>query len=162
VRQFVRGLRPALTAGEVAEVRTLLTPAEFDLFRRAEPRDRRHSVDLLHLLCREGVGGAAPSSEMLVAALLHDVGKGPLRTSDRVLFVVLQAALPAVLDRVAKSDAGHRRAALWRLRHHATLSADRLREAGSAERVIEIVAAHTGAPSVDPEIAAFIRADDRV
>ncbi len=40
VYQFVHGLRPALSAGEVAEVRSRLSEPEFALFLASEPRDR--------------------------------------------------------------------------------------------------------------------------
>ncbi|MGE3960942.1 MAG: HD domain-containing protein [Dehalococcoidia bacterium] len=153
VRQFTRGLRPRLDAAEIAEARGRLSAAEFSLFLHAQARDRRHSMDLYRLLQQEG----APQ-EMLVAALVHDVGKGQLATWHRVAFVLLGPAVGIL----AGASGPRWRRALWRLRHHARLSAEMLRQAGSDPRVIEIVEAHTRPASRDPEIAAFIRADDSV
>lgn len=156
VRQFTRGLRPHLSATEVAEARSRLSKAEFDLFLNAQPRDRRHSMDLYRVLQRQGAADA-----MLVAALVHDVGKGRIATWHRVAFVVF-----GPLNAVLAAPSGPRwRRALWRLRHHARLGAEMLRRAGSSPRVVEIVEAHTDAASAhpgDPEIEAFIRADDTV
>jgi len=153
VRQFTRGLRPRLDPREIAEARERLSSAEFGLFLHAQPRDRRHSMDLFQLLQREGA-----SDPMLVAALLHDVGKGQIATWHRIAFVLL-----GPLSAVLAGESGPRwRRALWRLRHHARLSAEMLRRIGSSSRVIEIVEGHTRASSDDAEIAAFIRADDRV
>jgi hypothetical protein len=160
----VRGFRPQLSPAESAEVQALLSERERELFLAAEPRDRRHSVDLFLLLRREATaGGRAISRDLEVAALVHDVGKGPLRAWHRVAFVILGALSQRVAHRIeAERGAGWRRA-LWRLRHHARLGADLLREAGSDERVIAIVATHTSPPPADDaEIATFIAADDRV
>jgi len=152
-RQFTRGLRPHLAAVEVAEARRMLSKAEFALFLNAQPRDRRHSMDLYRVLKAQGASDAA-----LVAALVHDIGKGQIATGHRVLFVVLGSASALV----ASQTGAHWRRALWRLRHHARLSAEMLRRAGSSERVVAIVEGHTRARSSDPEIEAFIRADDSV
>lgn len=153
VRQFTRGIRPYLDAYEVAEARGVLSPEEFSLFLHAQPRDRRHSMDLYWIL-----KGQQASDAMLVAALMHDVGKGDIATWHRIAFVVLGPASGVLAGR-----AGPRwRRALWRLRHHAWLGAEMLRRAGSAPRVVEIVEAHTRGRSGDPEVEAFIRADDSV
>lgn len=153
VRQFTRGLRPHLSAHEVAEARGRLSEREFALFLNAQPRDRRHSMDLYRLLRQQGASDAA-----LVAALVHDVGKGQIATWHRVAFVAL-----GPLARVVASNRGPGwRRALWRLREHARLGAEMLRRAGSSPRVVEIVEAHTDASSADAEIEAFIRADDSV
>ncbi len=153
VRQFTRGLRPRLEAGEIAEARGRLTPAEFRLFLHAQARDRRHSMDLYRRLQREGASDA-----MLVAALLHDVGKGQIATWHRVLFVMLGPLAGAL----AGQSGPRWRRALWRLRHHARLSAEMLRRIDTSPRVIEIVERHTQPRTGDPQIDAFIRADDSV
>lgn len=162
VRQFTRGLRPHLAPSEVAEARGRLSPEEFRLFLHARPRDRRHSMDLYHLLRRAGAAGQPASEEMLVAALLHDVGKGEIDTWHRIAFVVLNGVSPAFVSLLAAREGARWRRALWRLKHHAELSAEMLRRVGTAPRVIAIVAAHTQPDSDDREIAAFIRADDSV
>ncbi len=163
-RQFFRGLRPHLSPQEIALARVMLSPAEFTLFLHAEARDRRHSMDLLQLLSREAQAqGALLPEAMQVAALLHDVGKGRMAAWHRVTFVLLNATSPRVSRALESSSGAEWRRSLWRLRHHARLSADILAAAGSAPRVVEIVRAHTSPPPrEDPEIAAFVLADDRV
>ncbi len=170
VGQFTRGLRPTLTPAEVEAVRAYLSPAERALFLAADARDRRHSVDLF-----EALRAAGATEPELVAALVHDVGKGPLRTWHRVAFVLLAAAAPR-LERALEADGGADgrggsdggggagwRGALWRLRHHARLGAALLEAAGSAPRVVQLVAGHTGAPRADdPALERFIRLDDRL
>ncbi len=156
-RQFTRGLRAHLSPVEVAEVRTFLRAEEFRLFLHAHARDRRHSMDLYRLLQREGA-----SEPMLRAALLHDVGKERPATWHRVAFVLLDAATPGLARRIEAEGPGWR-GALWRIRHHARLSAAKLAAIEVDPRVIEIVRAHTGEPPArDAEIAQFIAADDTV
>lgn len=156
-QQYAKGIRPRVSSEEAATVRGLLTPAELALFLGMQRRDQRHSLDLYRVLAAEG----APSTS-LVAALVHDVAKEELHDWQRILFVLLEAARPG-LGRPLEAEAGPGwRTGLWRLRHHARLSAERLADAGSAARVREIVAAHTGAPPEDDaEVSRFIEWDSR-
>ncbi|MFA7248269.1 MAG: HD domain-containing protein [Dehalococcoidia bacterium] len=156
VRQFTHGLRPFLSPREIEQVRAYLSPAELTLFLAAEARDRRHSVDLFAALVEAGASDAE-----LVAALVHDVGKGPLHTWHRIAFVMLNALAPALARRVESERGARWRQALWRLRHHARLGAERLRAAGSDARVIKLVRGHTGAPpDDDPALSRFVALDD--
>jgi putative nucleotidyltransferase with HDIG domain len=157
--QFFRGLRTRFSAQEMAAVRALLSPAELRIFLAMEPRDRRHSYDVLRWL--EVTAGSQPPSDALrKAALLHDVGKGQLWVWDRVAFVLLEAASPRFGSGFGAPHGSRWRQALWRLRHHARLGADMLTEAGVDTRVIELVAGHTGAGAgTDRELARLIEAD---
>lgn len=155
VRQVLLGLRPALRAGEAASVRALLSEDERVLFLGMDARDRRHSVDMLLWLRAR----TQPSMALEVAALLHDVGKGRLRLVERVAFVLLGLLGEARRDRVAIEGGGFR-GALWRLRHHARLGAERLTDA-STERVRWLVAHHTDPlPPDDEELRWLMAADD--
>lgn len=149
-------MRPFLAPREIEEARGHLTPAEFALFLGAEARDRRHSVDLF-----EALRGAGAGESELAAALVHDVGKGCLRTWHRVAFVLLRST-PLARRFEVESGAPWQQA-LWRLRHHARLGAERLEAAGSDERVVELVRRHTDAPpDDDAALARFIEFDDRL
>ncbi len=138
VRQFVRGFRPALAADDIALVKSTLTEPQRALFMAMEPRDRRHSVDVARWL----LARTPPSADLLVAALLHDVGKGGLRVCDRVAFVLLGPV--RLRGRLASPEAGRFRQALWRLQHHAALGAARL-DGLAGERAVWLVARHTDA-----------------
>lgn len=154
--QFTHGLRPFLAPREIEEARARLSPAEFALFLAMEARDRRHSVDLFQALRAAGAG----ESE-LVAALVHDVGKGRLRTWHRVAFVLTHSTPFA--GRLEGEQGAPWQRALWRLRHHAALGAERLEAAGSEARVVDLVRRHTDAPPAgDSALARFIEFDDRL
>ena len=156
-RQYTKGIAARVRPEEAVTVRGLLSPTELALFLRMQRRDQRHSLDLFHALAAEGV-----SHDALVAALLHDVGKDELHDWQRVAFVLLEAVRPGLGRRLEAESGPAWRTGLWRLRHHARLGADRLATAGCAPRVVEIVAAHTGAPPLDDaEVARFIAWDSR-
>jgi len=157
-RQFFRGFRTALAAGEIATLRALLTDEERALFLGMLPRDRRHSMDMVRWLRMHG----RPRDEVLVAALLHDVGKGDLRVWDRIAFVLLGAADSrrgwTLRSRLSTEHGSRFRNALWRLEHHARLGADRL--AASKPRVVWLTAHHTDLePPADPDLALLMAAD---
>lgn len=158
--QFFRGFRWTLHPDEIRTVRELLTHEERLLFTAMQARDRRHSMDVLLWLERRTPPYVLPSKDLLVAALLHDVGKGPLVVWDRVLFVVL-GGISVRLRRWVESEGGPRwRRALWRLEYHAPLGAEKVALAGSQPRVIALVARHKdAAPGGDEELAWLMAAD---
>lgn len=163
VGQFIRGFRTAVDPEEARQISALLSEAELQLFLAMRPRDRRHAVETMRNAARLAAEqGATPSEDLLVASLLHDVGKGQIRVQDRVLYVILRAISPALVDRVATAEGGRWRLALWQLRHHASVGAALLEGAGSTPRVVELTAVHHGdpEPGEDVELGWLLAADD--
>lgn len=161
--QFFRGFITAVDPDDARAVTALLSTAELQLFLAQRPRDRRHAVlTMRHLERIASAEGATPSDELRAAALLHDVGKGALRVEDRVLYVILNALAPDLVDRLAVEHGPRWRRALWQLRHHSTLGATQLTAAGSSPRVVELTAAHhlPATPEDDRELAWLVAADE--
>ena len=157
-RQFFGGFRAALTPEELAFVGGVLTRRELALFADTQARDQRHSVNVA-LALRETDGGNA-SRDLLAAALLHDIGKGDLFVSERVVYVLLAAVSLRLVDVVGRPGS-RGRDGIWRLRHHPRLGAERLSEEGSSPRVIELVAGHIDGDASDDAELARLQAADR-
>lgn len=154
-QQLLRALneRPDSQTRRLAE--NYLEQRGRNLFYRLSPRDQQHSARTAALLLRSG----ACDSELIAAALLHDVGKGRQQVWQRVLYVVLAAGWPGLLRRLARPGAGWR-GALERAMHHASAGARLACAAGYSERVVRLVAAHHECTE-SSEVAALQAADRR-
>lgn len=155
VRQVWISARPALRASEVLIVRERLNDAERAFFVAMDPRDRRHSMDVLQLLRERGT----PSATLETAALLHDIGKGQMHLHERVLFVLIGVASGRLRRRLEREDQRGLRGAFWRLHHHPEVGAALLDDI-STERVRWLVLHHIDRrPPDDAELLALIGAD---
>ncbi|MYD65279.1 MAG: HD domain-containing protein [Chloroflexi bacterium] len=156
VRRFFRGFRGTLTPAERQTVEALLGPEELRCFRALQGREQRHAVDVLRHL--EGHG--SPSDDLLVAALLHNVGKGRVRLHERVAYTLLTMFTPRLLARVAAPDGRGFRRAMAAQRDHPAIGAEALAAIGVRPRVVELVRGHHDASADDDaELAALIEAD---
>jgi hypothetical protein len=131
---------------------TWVSPPQVALFDRMHVADRRHGLDVVATLRRQGVA----DDEVLLAGLLHDAGKGNTGVWQRVAFSLGQAYGPWVV-RVAGVLPGMR-PALARLRTHAETSAQLAEEAGAPPRTVELIR-HQDAP-VDPEAGRLLQLAD--
>lgn len=155
--QFLGGLRTVLTPSEVALAHDVLRPPELLLFAAMEPRDRRHSMNVLQWLL---AGDPRTSAPLRTAALLHDLGKGRLWAIERVAFVLLEALDSKLVDALARAEGPRWRQGLWRLRHHAPEGACILEAVGTDPHVVALVAAHAdSSPSDDLEHERLREAD---
>ena len=119
---------------EREELAEWLSPRQLRLFDWMHVADRRHGLDVVARLRAGGV----EDTELLMAGLLHDSGKGPrVRLVHRVAWSLGQKYGEWVWDL-----SGHMptfRTGLGRLRDHAARSADLAREAGCTARTIELI-----------------------
>ena len=110
-----------------------LTPRQLDLFDRMHRADRRHGLDVVRHLRRAGVS----DRDVLVAALLHDCGKGSAGAVPRVVHALAVAYGPRP-RRVAAMIPGMA-TPLTRLERHAALSAELAAAAGCSPRTVELI-----------------------
>jgi hypothetical protein len=152
-RQFFSSLRPRVDASLRAEAHHLLSESERALFASMTRHDQQHCLEVYRRLRDEG----HHERDLLIAALLHDVGKGRVALWHRVAFVLLDSAAPHALDRIATPGDGRGyREALYRCRHHAEIGARLAQEAGSSNTVIALIR-DEGSHELQ---AALSRADD--
>jgi hypothetical protein len=92
MRQFWRTLTIKREYLELGQALAILTPEQAALFNRMQPGEQYHAVTVYRRLFEQGEN----QPDLLVAALLHDVGKlrYPMNPLERSLVVLVKAGLP--------------------------------------------------------------------
>jgi hypothetical protein len=144
VGQFGRGLVPWVPARDRALAAAVLTERQLAAFCLMSPADQRHAVGVARALIAEG----ARDPDLIVAGLLHDLGKVDRQGNGRVL----------VLHRVAKVLVGRWMPDFWGwlsaperpslvrgcylLQQHPALGAMWAADLGVSPRACTLIAAH--------------------
>ena len=133
IRQTKRHLLARVSEREREAVAGWLTPAQLALFDGMHVADRRHGLDVVAALRAGGEG----DDELLLAGLLHDVGKGNTGMVPRILHALGQARItwPARALGWLPGMAPE----LRRLRDHADTSAQLAEAAGCSPRTVELI-----------------------
>jgi hypothetical protein len=124
------------------------------LFRRLSRNDQRHALDVYRSLQSRGYD----DPNLLVAALLHDVGKagGHLSLPYRIAVTLLQAFSPGLLAKLETSAHSGLLAPFRVARQHAELGAQWAAAAGFSTVVTTLIRYHhtdLAAPGKDRDIA---------
>lgn len=167
-RRFVTSLSPAAPSiAAEAFARHCLTPAEVELWAQQSHADRRHAVEVAHTAAAMlgDADGAGVARVVLVAALLHDVGKtsAGLGTFGRVAATL--AALALGRDQVAGWAGGRDgwRARAGRYVTHDERGARLLAAAGSDPFVVAWAREHHRPEdtwTLDPALTRVLKAAD--
>ena len=154
VGQFIGHLRARVTPDEDAFVARVLPERAVALFVAMPVADRRHGLDVAERLLMAG----QRDHDLLAAALLHDVAKGHrMRLWHRVTGVLLQAAAPRFLARLASPRQRSWRYPFHLYLHHTPMSAEAARSAGCSDRCAAFIR------GISPEMslqAALLAADE--
>jgi hypothetical protein len=156
VWQFLRASLARVHPHEYILVEQLLSPAQATLFRQMARCDQRHSLDVLYTLQKAG----DPKADLVVAALLHDVGKvgGRLTVWHRVAVVLLQRFAPGWLAHLAANGKG------WRVPfavhvQHPQVGAQRAADAGCSPETVDLIRRHHDTQPKDKLLVALQWAD---
>jgi putative nucleotidyltransferase with HDIG domain len=154
-RQFIGALNPRIRADEREDAARLLGRQLMPLFESMTQRDQRHCLDTYIRLRDKGV----TDETLLMAALLHDSGKGRLsgvhiKLWHRVGFVVLEDIAPGTLQRMAR-----RRGAMSVLYNHAERGASLAEALGAPPEVVSLIRRHRDDDADDPTLLTLQEAD---
>jgi predicted HD phosphohydrolase len=155
-RQFLSALGSRGDATGLEIVASRLSAKQQRLFHSMTVRDQRHCLDVYHALRRLG----CQDGDLLLAALLHDVGKGSVRLWHRVAYVLLKGVSPGLVDWVARSDGWGWRGAVASLRDHAALGAALAEEAGAPAAAVGLIRRHGARDLTDGRLALLQVADE--
>ncbi len=144
IGQLSRALAPWVAAHDRAFARAVLTSVQLAAFRLMSPADQRHAVRVARRLLDEGLH----DPDLLVAALLHDLGKvdptglGRVRLAHRVAKILLVKLAPGLWLRVSVPPGRGPLRGCYLLRHHPTLGATWAARLGVSDRACALIAAH--------------------
>lgn len=156
-RQLWRALRATVGGADEVQIAAYLTPPQRRLFYSMSLADQRHCLDVFYTLKAWGVS----DHDLLVAALLHDVGKGELRLWQRGAYVLLRL-LPPLLRWLAHPQGAAWRRALYALHHHQAWGAKRAASAGCSQTVLELIRYHEHPKVGSSGRLALLRAADDI
>ncbi|MDZ4768570.1 MAG: hypothetical protein SGJ24_05535 [Chloroflexota bacterium] len=141
LRQGARALVGFARPVDVDLAAGTLTPDLLVLFRRLKRVEQLHSLNVLRALLRQR---DAVTSDLAVAALLHDVGKAcyPLALWQKVIAVLVRKVLPSRAGHWSDGEARGWRRPFVVYAHHPIWSADLMRAAGAADGAIWLAAHH--------------------
>jgi hypothetical protein len=140
VSQFFRALVAWVPKQELGLLSEYLTPPQAELFQQMPRCDQRHGLDVFYALRKK----QHDDHDLLVAALLHDVGKrgGRLRLWHRVLIVLIEALGPQLLDRLARQELRSWRYPFFVHQRHPELGAELAQAAGCSPITVELIRRH--------------------
>jgi putative nucleotidyltransferase with HDIG domain len=140
VGQFFTALRAPLIQTDLGEARALLSPAQRALFERMAAPDRHHALAVYRTLQERGI----QSEDLLVAALLHDVGKAesPPPIWVRVAVVLLEQFAPRLLAQISAGEPRGWRRLFVIYRQHAEIGAEWAAQAGCSPRTVDLIRRH--------------------
>jgi hypothetical protein len=158
-RQFWNALLSPRRRVETRAIFPPLTSVQIILFRRMQPSEQVHAYQVFQHL----KAASHTDSDLLVAALLHDVGRilYPLSIFDRVVIILGKHLFPCAARRWGgKTPRGLRRPFVV-AENHAAWGADLATQAGTSSRTVELIRCHQDSPPLDdPLLAALQAADD--
>jgi putative nucleotidyltransferase with HDIG domain len=153
-RQFWHAIKGKPNPEDLDQVADLLTERQMRLFSQMQPSEQVHGLSVYRKLVNQG----EDQDDLLVAALLHDVGKSrqPINALERALIVLVKSIAPEQV-KVWGSANGNGENASWFRRplilyeQHPTWGADMAKEAGVSPQAEMLIRRHQQLLLDDPQ-----------
>jgi len=157
-RQFWNALPGSRKRVETEALLPHLTPSQVVLFRRMQPSEQAHAYQILERL----IGAGQTDQNLLVAALLHDVGKilHPLSILDRVVIVLGKRFFRRRSSHWGEGTPSRLRRSFVVAAHHSDWGADLAAQAGASSRAVDLIRRHQEIPSFEDPLLAVLRSAD--
>jgi hypothetical protein len=149
VRQFWHTLFSIPTPEGVEIAQKVLTPRQFELFQTLPRADQAHALRVLWTLQHR----REDHRDLLVAALLHDVGKAryPLRLWERVCIVLADGFFPERAERWGQGEPRGWRRPFVVAKNHPSWSAEMAAMSGATPLAVSLIWRHQDTLSVIPD-----------
>lgn len=150
IQQFWQTIRAQDPPDEaLAPAREVLTPQQMGLFQIMHPSDKTHALDVFGKLQTRGES----NTDLLAAALLHDVGKirYPMSPWDRAIVVLGQAFFPSKAKTWGQGKPKGWRRPFVAAEQHAYWGARMAAESGVSTLTVHLIWRHHEAPAIIPE-----------
>jgi hypothetical protein len=140
LNQGLRALIAFVRPPDLAEAREVLGPRLTPLFRQMRLSEQNHCLRVMHTLRAQGCN----HPDLLVAALLHDVGKTryPLTLFGRTLPVLVKAVAPRLARRLSQGEPCGLRRPFVVVERHPQWGAEMLAEAGASPLAVTLTRRH--------------------
>ncbi len=141
ISQFWRSIRAKpLTSKSVEDVSSILNNGQLELFLKLPTEDQAHSYEVMSSLRKSG----EPNHDLMVAALLHDIGKIRVSVSvwERSIVVLLERGMPARAEKFAAGSPNGWRRAFVAKSQHPKWGAELARQAGCSNMTISLIKKH--------------------
>ena len=143
--QFWAAWHARPTRRAIAQGREILNPEQMALFSQMQPSDQAHSLAVMAQI-KTSPDGVAETylHDLLVASLLHDVGKSryPLSIWERAIIVVSEAMFPSQVERLGAASPDGWRKAFVIAKMHPEWGASMAAEASTTPLAIQLIREH--------------------